>query len=139
MYITMVLVVLCTAIVVLFSQEFAGLFKKIFAIPGVKLLLPLAFASWVIETYENWGLWLLLWCKDGLHTLMHRLDVYLPTHVSSLSLAHIIHLFLLASLPACLLLALAKGRGRYEPWPCTYQVGAAIWIVAAVLLTVHRP
>ena len=139
MSVIIVLVVLCTAIVVFFAQEFARLFKKIAAIPGVMLLVPLAFASWVVEYYEDWGLWLLLLFKNGLHQLIHWLDEHLPPQLVAVSFSHILQLCLLAGLPVWILLVVAKSRKRYEPWPYTYQIGTALWIVGAILLTVHQP
>jgi len=138
MYVTIVLVVFCAAIVVVFSQEFRNMFKKFFSIPGFKLFIPLAFASWVVEAYEGWGLWGLLWIKEGLHSVIHFIDELIPFELS-LTFTHILHLFLLASLPVWILLALAKSKGMYEPWPHTYQIGAVLWIIGAILLTVHRP
>ncbi len=139
MYMTLVYAVVLTAIAAFFSQEFTGFFKKIFAIPGVKLILPLALASWLVESYEDWLLWILLTLKNALHYVVHGLDALIPLHLGAVSFAHIIHLFLLASVPVWVILALGKSRGMYEPWPYTYLVGIVLWLLAAILLTIHQP
>lgn len=139
MYLTIVLIVIFAAVVVFFSEEIAGVIIKIFSIPGVKLLLPLTFASWVVEYYQEWGLWILLWCKKLLHQLVHQLAANLPFHVGSVFFVHVTHLFLLGCLPIWIGYGVAKYRGMYEPWPYAFLSGMLLWLVAAILLTVHRP
>lgn len=139
MYITAVSIVLTAAIVVFFSQEFGRFFKKIFAIPGAKLIIPLVIASWIIEYYEGWGLWLLWYYKKGLHYILRHTAAYFSWSAWALSFVHILQLFILASLPVWIAYAVAKSKGLYERWPYTYHVGISCWIITAVLLTVHRP
>jgi len=139
MYITLILAVLFTAIVVFFSQEFINMFKKIFAIPGAKLILPLMLASWLVEYFEDWLLWILLGIKNALHQVVYWLNALIPFERGSISIAHTILLFLLASLPVWILIAVVKYKGKYDPWPYTYELGAILWLTAAILLTVHWP
>jgi len=75
MFLTLALVVLFSTILVFFSQEFAGLYRKFIAIPGIKLLLPLTIASCLVEYYEPYALWLLLQFKSGFHIICHKLLV----------------------------------------------------------------
>jgi len=57
MLFTLAAVVFFAAIVTFFSQEFIGIFKKIFAIKGAKLILPLLLASWCIINVNYLVLW----------------------------------------------------------------------------------
>ena len=57
MLFTLAAVVFFAAIVTFFSQEFIGIFKKIFAIKGAKLILPLLLASWCIINFNYLVLW----------------------------------------------------------------------------------
>ena len=134
----LLLVIVCTTIVVLFSQEFAGLFKRIFSIPGAKLLFPLAIASLLVEYYEEWGLWLLLVCKDGLHYVFYKISDIVPSR-NAVKILHVFYLFLLSRLPIWILFAVAKSRDRPKPWPHTLQLSIVIWVIIAVILTVYRP
>ena len=133
---TLALVVFCSSIVAFFSQEFSKMFKKIFAIPGVLLLAPLALASWLIEIYEDWGAWLLLWIQAGLHQFLHKLSVLVPFESHSLSFFRIVYLFLIASLPVWISRLMALRKGYRAPQTSTYWVGLILWIIAAILLTV---
>ena len=97
-------IVLGLAIVAFFSQECIRVCKKITSIPGAKLLLPLAFASWMLEEYEDWGGWLLVKFQAVLHQTIHFFSTLLPFEFErgKISLIRIIFLFLLACLPVWL-------------------------------------
>lgn len=136
MLITIALLVLCSSIVVFFSQEFIGLFKKIFSIPGVKLLFPLILASWLIEVYEDWGYWLLLKCQALLHQFVYQLTTLLPFETAAISVTRIIFLFLFASLPIWFFHLRAKQTKRRHPQPSILWLSLTLWIVAATLLSV---
>lgn len=122
-----------------FSDEFIELVKKLFAIPGVKLIVPLAFASWAVEYFEDWLIWMLLWSKEGIHWVLHRFAVHLPFNAGSISFIHSLCLFLVASLPLLLVYKIERRQQIYDPWPYTYLVVLMIWLTVAILLTVHRP
>lgn len=135
MIVTIAIVALCASIAAFFAQEFGRVFKKIFAIPGLKLLLPLTLASWFIEVYEDWGHWLLLRIQYLLHLLIHRLGVRVPFEKISLPLIKILFLFLIGILPMVIFkLATIKQWGG-KRLPQTYWIGLILWVFAAILLT----
>ncbi len=135
MIVTIALIVFLASIAAFFAQEFGRMFKKLFAIPGMKLLLPLVLASWLIIVYEEWGLWLLLRVQGALHSLIHRLHALVPFENGSLPFAKVIYLFLMASLPVWCFELAALRRGRRKRQPPTYWIGLILWIIAAILLT----
>lgn len=139
MLFSLALIVLCTSTVVFFADEFASLIKKISHIPGVKLFVPLLLVSWLIEIYEDWLLWLLLQCKEGLHYLLHYTVDELFSNKQIIAWVHVALLYLFATLPAWILLLWSKLRNMPKPWSYTYWAGSFIWLIVSVLLSVHRP
>ena len=133
---TISLVVFCASIAVFFAQEFGRVFKKILAIPGAKLLLPLFLASSLIIIYEEIGHWLLLRVQITLHQLIFKLDTVVPFETGSISLTRIISLFIIGSLPIWVSHWSALSKKNQEPHAGTYWIGLVLWIFAAVLLTV---
>lgn len=136
MVVTIALVVFLSSIVAFFAEEFGRMFKKIFAIPGAKLLLPLAFASWLIEVYEDWGLWLLVWFQALLNQALHKLSTFMPFERGSISLIQIIYLFLIGSLPIWIFRYRAIRKGSRKPQPFSYWLGLILWISATIMLVV---
>ena len=131
------LVICLGAIFIIFSREFITFGKRIFSIPGVKLLLPLAIASLLIELHEEWGRWLLLRLQSVIHQFLHDIATLLPVKISSVFLVRIIYLFLLAMLPLCVYLFRARNKTRAHSRRLTYVLfSLGIWIVAVILLTV---
>lgn len=135
MIVTIALIVFLASIAAFFAQEFGRMFKKLFAIPGTKLLLPLLLASWLIVVYEEWGRWLLLRLQVALHSLVHRLHILVPFEKGSLPFAKVMYLFLIATLPIWFSELAALRKGRRKRQPPTYWVGIVLWIIAAILLT----
>ncbi|MFY7697247.1 MAG: hypothetical protein ACOVQX_00190 [Legionella sp.] len=139
MQITIFLVVFFTSVVVFFSQELTTIIKRMMAIPIAAVCIPMVLFSWLIELYEDLVWRGLLVCKQAMHQLVHYLNQYLPDKLIEYSAAHIIQLCLLAGLPVWLLLLLAKTQKRYEPWSYSYQIGIAVWIFGAIILTIYQP
>ena len=135
--VTLALVIFFSSILVFFSQDVGRLLKLVFSIPGVKLLLPLALASWIINIYEDWGRWLLLWFQSGLHIFLNKLTILIPFEKGSMHLIRIVFLFCMASIPLWVYQLKSKKKGhRIPPTPFTYWLGLLLWILATVLLTV---
>ncbi|WP_133130352.1 hypothetical protein [Legionella yabuuchiae] len=136
MFLTLGLIVLSTSILVFFSQEFAGVYKRITSVPGLKFLLPLVLASWLIEQYEPFELWFLLQCKEGFHYALHTLSSWLSLQQNSVQ---VLHLFFLAIIPFLLLRAWEIKRKIPTPRPATTLAGLVLWIIAAIILTIYKP
>jgi len=136
MIVTLTLLVFCSSIIAFFSQEFLRMFKKLFSIPGVKLLLPLAVASLLIEMHEDFGFWVLTWGQLQLHRIINALAGLLPFETGSVLLVRIVFLFCLAILPVLVYRFGVKKKGRAQPDDVSYWSGLVLWIIAAILLTV---
>ena len=136
MLVTIAIIVFLASIASFFSQEFTRLFKKIFAIPGVKLILPLFLASFIIIFYEEFGQWLLVRFQIFLHKVVVKLDMILPFKTGFISLGRIISLFIIASVPIWIAEWSAIRKKYQAPHSGTYWLGFVLWIVAAILLTV---
>ena len=135
MLITISLVVFCASIAAFFAQEFGRLFKKFFALPGVKLLLPLILASSLLIIYEEFEYWLLLQFQQTLHQLIFKLDNAVPFE-GSLSLSRIISLFIIASFPIWIAKWSVRRKKYKNPYSGMYWLGLVLWVIAAILLTV---
>ncbi len=136
MLVSIALIVLISSIVVFFAREFGELFKKIFKIPGLKLLLPLFVASTLLIVYEVFVHWLLLRLQKIVHQLIVKLATILPFEKGALFIARIILLFMIGSLPIWIE-AWSDFRKTYkEPHSGIYWIGMMLWIITAVLLTV---
>ena len=130
-------IVFMSSIVLLYTQELLRLIRKLTAIPGVSLLVPLVFASWLIEANEDWGLWLLLYAQATFHNFILYTAERLPFQTGSLHLVRIVFLCLLACIPAWFFWLKNKRRGLYGfPVTSTY-IGAFFWIIEAFLLIVQ--
>lgn len=137
---TVAFVVLFSAVLVFFSNEFAQGLKKFFSIPGMKLLIPLILASWLLETYEDWGYWLLIKIQAAFHQMLHYLVQMMPFERGAAAFVQIIVLFLLGGLPLWLVFLRAKHKGkRYPQLEGVYYFSLIVWIVAVLLLIVAVP
>lgn len=136
MLVTFAIVVFLSSIVVFFADEFGGYLKKILAIPGAKLLLPLVLASFFVEIYEGLGLWLLARCQVFIHQLIYQCAKVLPFEKVSITVARIVYLFLVASLPLWIFRFRAMRRGQRKPQHFAYYLALLLWMVATILLTV---
>jgi hypothetical protein len=134
MLLTIALVVVGCAIMVLFSTEFANLFKKLFAIPAVKLCVPLILISSLVVSYEywvTWGLWIAKWF---LHNLAARLASLFP-FTGNLGIANIIILMFFSVLPVWALNFWIE-RKTFESFQYRFITSLIIWLLIAILLTV---
>lgn len=136
MLLTFALVVLGSAFVVLFSQEFGKGFKKLFEIPGMLLCLPIIAASVLVAIYEPWILWVLLKIQTFLMSCSNQLTAMLPAHSWAPWVAKGIILLLLALLPMSMI-GLWNHFKRYRTITRPYLLGSILWTVAAVLMTVQ--
>ncbi|ASQ46823.1 hypothetical protein [Legionella clemsonensis] len=134
MLLTIALVVFSCAILVFFSQEWSNFLKKMFAIRGMKLLLPLFVVSLLVAYYEVWVSWGLLRIKWGLHYAAAILENWLPATFAPL-IANLILLMGLAVLPVALANFWIKHK-RFEPFQYAFVTSMGIWLLVAILLTV---
>lgn len=132
---TLAAVVFCATIFVFFSQEFVNLFKKILAIPGAKLILPLALASWLVYHAYPWILRPIYRYKILLNTLVDFFSSMLPLGRLSLYMSTILVLTVLSVLPV-FLLDLFFIKKTYKSYPYPYLTSTFLWLISSLTLVI---
>ncbi|BCA96311.1 hypothetical protein TUM19329_26720 [Legionella antarctica] len=135
MLFTLAAVVFCAAIFVFFSQEFIRVFKKIFAIKGAILILPLVVASCVVYNFNDLVYLVIYYYRDVLHAMLSFLTWIIPFGQVSSSVASIILLTLISTVPVFLLDWYLR-RKTYKPYPYPYLTSTLIWLVSAFILII---
>lgn len=125
---TLAAVILAAAIVVFFSHEFAGVFKKIFAIKGAKLVLPLALASYIVYQFELWVSWALYYFREVMQNILNVLNVLFPNTISE------ILLLMLLSIGMKIILDLIASKRSYKPYVYTNVSILFFWLVSVFVL-----
>ena len=77
---TIALIIIPSAIVLIFAQDIARLIKKVFAIPGVKLFFPLIFFSYIVDSYQQWEHYYLSYLHVVVHNSLIGMAGLLPFH-----------------------------------------------------------
>ena len=134
MILTIGLFVCVTAVSLLFLQEIIQIFKKIVAIPGVVLLVPLLLASWIIEAYTTLWEWIGWTAQADIQTLLKQTAALLPFQMGSLNLIKVVLLTSLAFLPMCVAWGISRYNGRYTLPRIAYGLSLVIWIIAIFLV-----
>lgn len=136
---TLAFLVFGAAIFAFFSEEIIDMIKKLFTIPGVKLVIPLMIASWMIEKYEQPLYTFLKWCIASVDKIVLKLGAGLPFDTHSLLFTRILSLFLLATLPIWMSFARIKRRdSAKKAWSLTHRICLFLWIILAVILVAPR-
>lgn len=130
---TLALVVAFSAIIILFSREFGALFKKIFAVPGGKLFLPLIIMTSLIVLYEPWVYTALLYIKRNLHYLITLGADCFPFTMGAISLVSIVIIMLFALLPAYLM-DVWSIRKTHIPFSHSKFLGVFLWLMVLILI-----
>ena len=138
MYLTLALVVLFASIAVFFSQEFISVFKKLFAIKGAPLFVPLLVASWLVVTFSYWSLWIVYYYHEMLQIILTFLLHIMPFEKGAESVALVILLTVISVLPVFLIDLLVR-RQTYKPYKYPNITSAIIWMVSAILLLALAP
>lgn len=133
MYLTLALVVLVAAIVVLFSQEFIQLFKKIFAIKGAKLVLPLLVISWLIYTFDYLVLLVIYYYSDALNSVITFLSNLLPFQTGAYPIVMILVLTTISVVPV-IALEHYLWKKNYKHYQYPYLTSTLIWIASSIVL-----
>jgi hypothetical protein len=108
------------------------------AVPGVKLLVPLLFVSFLIEAYEEVGLSFLLWVQSFLHHVAEQLATFLPFEMGSLLIIKIMLLFLIAAVSIIATRARPALKRDYSTKPSSYWIGLALWLLAVILFSIPK-
>lgn len=135
MIFTLALLVFISAITVAFSKEFGGLFKKFFAIPGVKLILPLLIMTLLVIHFEPWVLWALLYIKFTLHSSIDWLAALLPFETGAKIIASVLLMMGITILPVIAFNAWIKYK-TYQNYHHDWLLSLFIWLLLSTLLSV---
>lgn len=129
----MTLVILLGAIAVFFSQEFLGVIKKIFAIKGVKLFLPLLAASWFVFSFGDWGIWAITYYREILVAILSFIVSIIPFPQIAEYVALVIVLTLISVLPVYLI-DLFMHKRSYKSYNYPYITSTFLFIVSTFVL-----
>ena len=135
MLLTLALVVFAAAIIILFSQEFISIFKKIAEVKGAKLIIPLAIASWLVYRYDFWFIELIHSYREVLHTIIKSVVWLLPYYKISIYITVVLVLTIISLVPVFLLDWIFRMR-TYKPYPYPYVTSFIIWLVSVLTLTI---
>lgn len=134
MLLTLALVVLFASIAVFFAQEFIRAIKKVFAIKGVPLFLPLFAASWLIYTFDYWALWIVYYYREMLQIGLSFLIYIIPLQPAIAEpIALVILLTAISVLPVFLIDYIVH-RKTFLRYKYPNVTSAIILIVSAILL-----
>ncbi|HHI9989665.1 TPA: hypothetical protein ACQDQH_002762 [Legionella pneumophila] len=129
------LVVLFGVVMVLFSEEFSKSLKKLWAIKGARLLLPLFAASWFIYTFDFLFVWVIFYLSKFLHEILAFLIRIMPFQQGAESIALVILLTFFSVVPV-LIIDFFTRRKTYKSYPYPYITSTLIWILCIVLLII---
>ncbi|HAU4159341.1 TPA: hypothetical protein ACPHXU_001642 [Legionella anisa] len=129
------LVVLFGVVMVLFSEEFSKSLKKLWAIKGARLLLPLFAASWFIYTFDFLFVWVIFYLSKFLHEILAFLIRLMPFQQGAESIALVILLTFFSVVPV-LIIDFFTRKKTYKSYPYPYITSTLIWILCVVLLII---
>ncbi|HHM2300075.1 TPA: hypothetical protein ACRIDK_003021 [Legionella anisa] len=129
------LVVLFGVVMVLFSEEFSKSLKKLWAIKGARLLLPLFAASWFIYTFDFLFVWVIFYLSKFLHEILAFLIRLMPFQQGAESIALVILLTFFSVVPV-LIIDFFTRKKTYKSYPYPYITSTLIWILCIVLLII---
>ncbi|AUH72165.1 hypothetical protein [Legionella sainthelensi] len=135
MLVTLALLVFLGSILVFFSEEFIKIFKKLFAIKGAKLFIPLFLASWLIYTFDFWFLWIAFYLRETLLYVVMFLTSIMPFRTGANSVALVI-LLTTASVVPVFILDIQSRRKSFRKYKYPYVTSWIIWILCVVLLVI---
>jgi len=127
------LIVICTAIIGMFSQEFMRLFQRIFAIRGAPLFLPLIIISLAIESHLLFGWAILTMIRSGLYICERNLSALIPHQVVAAFFSRVLILTFLAVIPIAVVKYMTRSNPISNAMFYIYRFSALIWVIAAIL------
>ncbi|HAU4213806.1 TPA: hypothetical protein F7Z54_16640 [Legionella pneumophila] len=129
------LVVLFGVVMVLFSEEFSKSFKKLWAIKGAKLLLPLFAASWFIYTFDFLFVGVIFYLHQFLHDTLAFLIKIMPFQQGAESVVLVILLTFFSVVPV-LIIDFFTRKKNYKGYQYPYITSTIIWIFCVALLII---
>ena len=135
MLLTLALVILFGAILVFFSEEYGKTIKKLFAIKGAKLIIPLFVVSWLIFSFDFWVLWAILYLRDMLHAVLNFLVQIMPFQKWAVQVVQVFMLTFLSVVPV-LILNFISQKKTFKSYKHPYLTSGIIWILSVVLIII---
>lgn len=136
MLFTLAALVVFTAIMVFFSQEFSSVIKKILEIKGAKLVVPIVLGSYFVFVFEEWVIYFLSHYRDLLQAINDLLARVLPFKSYSSQVSLIIIFTLISVVPVYLLDWYIEKR-TFHKYKYPYTTSSIIWIITVILLLMH--
>ncbi len=130
---TSAFVVVISAFVMLFSKEIIDLVKKVLAIRGMKLVMPLLLVTGLIIKIEPYILIALLYIQESLLVVVKALAGSMHMGVGGFILADVLLLLGLSVIPV-LALEYWKQKTTMYPYKYPYFTSMLIWIFISILL-----
>lgn len=130
---TLLAVILVGAVFCFFSQEFVHFFKKILAVPGLDVILPLAFASLVLNLLSYWLIAFIEFCRRALYDIVFFLVSSLPFNNLNYYCATLLVL-LSISLVIVVVEKMVLEKTHYKNVSDAYFYGVLIWIASVMIL-----
>jgi hypothetical protein len=124
-----VLMILCTVLLLFFSNEISKLIKNILKIPGIKLFLPFIIITSIIVCYEPWIYWMLSYIKYALSISVQTIKSLLPFKTIS---GPIISVLLIAGL-TILFQVLFNRPKKNLPFSFNWFLGTLVWVFFVIL------
>ena len=132
MYLTIILLILTSAVLIFFAREFAEAFRTIFAVPGVKLVLPLILVTQLLFWIEPLFLFAIQSLCDFLLLLQQSLASFFPVSRITQFLTQAIVICLLTLLPVWVIDAWSLRR-TFKPFPYKPILAAMLWLMWVIL------
>ncbi len=123
------------AIIAFFSQELSRFGKKIFAIKGTIVILPLSLLSFVAYFFQTEAIEILYFIHKKLCVIYDILLYIAPKNFYPTQMALIATLSLISIGPVALLNYLSYQR-IHKPHPHRYVVSALLWIIGVFTLII---
>jgi hypothetical protein len=133
MLLTITLLVLGSAILAFFASEFSGFAKKILKLPGMMLILPLLGASYLVVSFEDFILWVLM----GYQKILKALSASVADLLSSLPINNelaVIMVIMMSSIVPLLIYSHYHERKTYRPYAYVILVSGCLWFLSTALL-----
>ena len=131
--VTLAAIVVIAAIVCFFAQEFGRLFKSILAIKWMNVILPLAFASYLVCDFQVFFMQVIGDIRTFLLDLLQYIEMIFPVNSYVISIIVILYLTALSILPVVLLDIYHRKR-TFKPYPYPYLTSTLLWITCSLLM-----
>ena len=124
-------------ILIFFAEEWIACIKKIFAIPGTKLIIPLFITNYFFVTHEHMILWILLAMAYGFYDTYHFLISLYSSNKLILFIGQVMTLLLMTVLPVYAL-NIVRAIKKLEIYHYTWLISIMIWLLWVVLLITNE-